>query len=572
MYKRMVLGFLLVFAPTAAWAQTIQENYLPPKSQFYFRWDGMDMHRADFDKTAVGKMMKGDTGKFLDELWKFTNDNLQIIGQQEPKLGPALKDFTKLLSTMHQSGLVVAVEVSEIKPQPKAQLVMVFPKGAGESGTLLPLVQRIAEEVKAPIKNNKVGKRFVNHVEFGPGRFGWWAEGEDAILLLGTTDPVEYAKAIDSKQMGLAKNPLYKKVAGFKEFKTASRGFFDIGSALNVASEIAPPISGKIVDELGLRSLKSVTFVSGFDGPAERSVVDVDIPGPRTGLLSFSSQKKISLKDLPVLPDDLSGFSASTIKLDKSYGTIIKLVDNIARIFDPNIADQIKDGVKDFEDAIGVNIDADLFGSFGEMMVSYSSPSDGFLGTGAVVAIQIKDGKKLANSLDKLVKGVPAIPAGGKLSLTKKQYMGGEIMQLQMAGGPASSHLASFGIYKGWFVYAQYPQPIKGFILRQEGKLPAWKADESLNKVLAQFPKEFNSINVSDPRPTVKTVLSTMPFIFNLVNSVGTPFVPGFRPFDIEVIPHAQEATMHLFPNVTIGVDNGKSIRAETRGSLILPF
>ena len=102
--------------------------------------------------------------------------------------------------------------------------------------------------------------------------------------------------------------------------------------------------------------------------------------------------------------------------------------------------------------------------------------------------------------------------------------------------------------------------------------MPAWKADESLTKALAQFPKEFNSIQVSDPRPTMQFLLTLAPTAINIVNSIGGPFVPGFKTFDLDLIPHAQDATRHLFPNVTIGIDDGKRIRTETRASLALPF
>src|SRR5271154_5433925 len=111
MFKRMVLGLLFVLLPGVALAQGVQESYLPAKSQIYFRWDGMQTHQAAFDKTALGVMMKGDTGKFLDELWAFTNENLKNVAQAEPKVGPLLKDFTKLIGTMHSHGLVLAVEV-----------------------------------------------------------------------------------------------------------------------------------------------------------------------------------------------------------------------------------------------------------------------------------------------------------------------------------------------------------------------------------------------------------------------------------------------------------------------------
>src|SRR5260370_32239915 len=156
------------------------------------------------------------------------------------------------------------------------QAVLVFPKAAGESGTLLPLIQKIAEETKADVKNTKVGKRFVNTIEIEMVKLGWWGQGEDAIVFLGTTDPLAYAKDIDANMTGITKHLLYQKVVNFKEFETASRGYFDVTSVLNVAAEIAPPAE-KIINELGLKGLKSITFVSGFDGPAERSVVDADI-------------------------------------------------------------------------------------------------------------------------------------------------------------------------------------------------------------------------------------------------------------------------------------------------------
>jgi hypothetical protein len=566
----MVLGLCIIFSPTVARAQTAQENYLPTKSQLYFRWDGMQKHQAAFNKTAVGKMMQGETGKFLDELWDFAYENLKAVAQNEPKVEPLLKDLTKVIVSLHRNGLVLGIEVDKINP-PIVQTVLVFPKAAGESGTLLPLIQKIAEETKADVKNTKVGKRFVNTVEVEMVKLGWWGQGEDAIVFLGTTDPIAYAKDIDANKTGITKHMLYQKVVNFKEFDTASRGYFDVTSVLKVAADIAPPAE-KIIDGLGLKGLKSITFASGFDGPAERSVVDADMPGPRTGLLSLTSQKKISLKDLPVLPNDLSAFTAGSANLSKSYDVITKLIEGVLSIVAPDQVDNVKDAIKNFEGAVGVNINKDLFENFGEVVVSYNSPSDGILGTGAVVAIQVKDGKKMGATIDKLIKAIPAIP-GGEVTLKKKTYRGGEIMQIGISGPQVAVHIASFGIYKNWFVYSSYPTPIKGFILRQEGVLPAWKPDDSLTKALDKYPGGFNSIQVSDPRPTVRTLLSVAPLVLNIINSIGnTPFVPGFRPFDLELIPHAQEATLHLFPNVTVSTDDGKRVRSETRGSLLLPF
>ena len=569
MLKRMVLGLLFALLPSVACAQTVAENYLPTKSQIYFRWDGFDKHKDAFSKSAVGKMMQGETGKFLEELWQYIYENGQTAAQNEPKVGPLLKDLSKVIISMHKNGLVLGIEVDKILP-PNVQGVLVFPDGAGESGTLLPLIQKIAEETKANVKTTKVGNRFVNVIDVEMVKLGWWAQGSDAVVFLGTNDPVAYARDIDAKKTGITKLQLYQKLVNFREFESVSRGYFDMTSVLKVVEEIAPP-AAKIVDELGLKSLKNIQFQSGFDGLAERSVVEADITSPRTGLLSLAGQKKISLKDLPVMPDDLRSFSASSANLSKSFDVISSLIIGVLSVAAPDQVDNVKDAIKAFEGAVGVDISKDLFENFGDVIVTYNSPSDGFFGTGALVAIQIKDGKKLTATLEKLVKAIPATP-GGEVTLKKKAYHGGDILQLTMNGPQFNSHLATVGIYKNWFIYAQYPQPIKGFILRQEGVLPAWAPDESLTKVLKQFPSEFNAIQVSDPRPIVKTVLSITPFVMNIINTVGPFGVPGYRPFDLDLIPHAGEATRFLFPNVTVSTDDGKRVRSESRGSLLLPF
>jgi hypothetical protein len=124
----------------------------------------------------------------------------------------------------------------------------------------------------------------------------------------------------------------------------------------------------------------------------------------------------------------------------------------------------------------------------------------------------------------------------------------------------------SYVIYKDWLVIAPFPQQVQGFILRARGDLEAWKPSERVQKSLAELPKEFISISYDDPRPTVKEVLSIAPLIAGTANS----FTPDSK-FEVGSLPNAQEATEHLFPNVSVTSDDGKTLRLETRASLALP-
>jgi len=118
-----------------------------------------------------------------------------------------------------------------------------------------------------------------------------------------------------------------------------------------------------------------------------------------------------------------------------------------------------------------------------------------------------------------------------------------------------------------WLVFSYYPQPVHGYILRTKGELPSWKPDETVMRSLDKLPREFLSVSVSDPRPSVKQVLALGPLVGSAVRS----FIPESK-FDPSLIPNGHEACKHLFPNVTVTSDDGKTTRIHSRASLSLPF
>jgi hypothetical protein len=574
MHKRMALAAVWLLMPTLAWAQTPTdpEHVLPAKSQVYFRWDGSQAHRKEFEATAWGKTLKGDTGKFFAELWSYATDNIEQALDQNvaPQAAGIFKDATKALGNIVDSGVVLGIEVEKVNP-PRANAVLVFPGAATDKGTVLSLIKQAAQAAGANIHEDMVGRRPVHRIEINevPGglHMGWWKEGSDAVFMVGTENPTEYVKSVDARKTGLAKHPLFQQVRGFKEFTTSTRGYLDVQGLTGVVEDLSPE-AVKLIDALGVKGLKNMTIVSGYDGTGFRDVLDVDIPGPRKGLLALISNKKFSLKDLPPLPSDATSFSASSMEVGKSYDVLLNLIESGVRIFAPEHADNVQPGLRAIEQLLGVNLKDDIFGCFGDMTVSYSSPAEGPLSS--TTLLKVKDGPKLARSIETLVKNIPPIP-NVEIALKKKKYRDVEIMDLYLKVQQFDSRLASFAVYKDWFIYSPYPQGIKGFILRANGELPTYKAPAELTKVLAQFPaKEFVAIDVSNPRGTIEFLLSVTPFVVDLANKL-TPFVPNLRPFDLDVIPHAQEATRGLLPSVTITTDNGTRIRSETRSSIGLP-
>ncbi|MCI0741142.1 MAG: hypothetical protein L0Y72_19020 [Gemmataceae bacterium] len=567
MARRTWLSLILLCAPAVAHAQSVPERLLPSGSQIFLRWDGVEPHRAAFNKSALGQFVNGGTGQFLAEAFKY---GMGLLESQLPNLGVdanaalLLKEVPDTIFGISKHGFLIGLEIESLNP-PKARAVLVFPKYGGDKGVIA-LLKKVTAMGKLPLEEIKVGNRVVHHVSKTPVHVGFWTEtGDDAVLYIGTEAAPAYAESIGKG--GFETSAMYKKLTGFKEFETWGRAHVDFPSLFKTIGGLAPQAE-QIISDLGLKSLGGVTLQSGFDGPAERSILEIETPGPRKGLLALLNRKTFTLADLPPLPDDLTSFSASNFNPKNLYEGIITIAESAIKVFAP-VEFDIREGIRQVEAILGVKLGDDLFGSFGDMSVSYTSGSEGLLS--GVYLFKVNDEKKLTSAIDSLFAAIPPLPAL-EINLKKRDFHGGKLMELVLKTDQGDYSAGAMTIHKGWFMLGGLPQSVYGYLLRSKGELPTWKANAEVQKALAAFPKEFTAISVSDPRPAVQFFLSLAPSALSLSNSFLPLALPGAPTFDLSVIPHAQYATRHLFPNVTVTTDDGKKIRSETRASLALPF
>jgi hypothetical protein len=290
--------------------------------------------------------------------------------------------------------------------------------------------------------------------------------------------------------------------------------------------------------------------------------------GERKGLLLLTKGRKFAMKDLPILPADVASFSAGSIDAPQIYDSLVQVVTAGVRAFAPDFADGVKTGIEGVEGLVGFKIRDDLLASLGDLAVSYSSPAEGPFGLGKVTMVQVKDAKKLIACFEKVQAAFPGIP-GVEFDVKKRTYRGVDLVELHLG---ASFNTPTFAIHKGWLIFASYPQPVHGYILRAQGVLPTWKADEKFARAIEPFPKEFVAMSYSDPRPTVELMLSLVPPVVSAINGATRQFLPGSKSFEVGTIPHPQEATRHLFPSISITTEEPNRIRYDSRSSLALPF
>ncbi len=580
MSRLVPTALVLLLLAGSARAQEAPEALLPATTQVYLRWDGVESHRAAYDKTALGKMMQGDTGAFFaggigdvqKTLASLLTAQAILTGtppEQLQKLQSDAAEAGKALDLFGKHGIVVGFELRSVE-QPQMQLTLIVPEAGAKPEPIFGALRLLTTLAKADVKTKKLDGRTIHSVSMDPVHAAWWVEGKHIVITAGTDAPEAAVKRVmDKSQRRLAETALFKKVRDFKEFETGTRAFVDAAALVKVAVTRGKDVE-KLLTDLGLDGLRGVTFCSGFDGPAARGVVEIDMPGPRKGLLRLAAGKPFTMADVPPIPDDAAGWSMTNFDAAAFYDLAVPAAGTDRPPDHAGRRKEISEAIKLIDDTLGISLRKDLLASLGDRFATYTSPAEGPLTLGQTFLFTVRDEKKLRESIETAIKGV-AKAAGIDIAVKKKTYRGVELREIHV-NVPGFIFIPTWTIHKGWFVLSYYPQAVEGYILRTAGEVPSWKPDAATAATLARLPKEYTSITVSDPRPVLRVLLSFAPLIARSAQQALQQSGVKDFPIDVGSLPNAHEATRHLFPNVSVTTDDGKVLRLDSRSSLQLPF
>jgi hypothetical protein len=574
MTHQWVAASLLLLTPTFLVAQETPEDLLPAATQIYLRWDGVDAHRDAYAKTAMGKMMAGDTGKFVANMVNLVQENLgalvtveQLLKGFSPaklvKLQTDAAQAPKLFGQLMKHGFLLAGDIRDLE-RIDGQATLILPNAGVEPGPLFGVIGLTAGLSGDEAQDQKIDGVTVRHWEIEGVHVNCWAAGKHLVLTVGTEPAAAALKRSMAKDTRLSSNPLFRRLHSFNQFETAGRAFVDVEGILKQAKTRGPDVA-KLLDDLGLDGIKSVVLYSGFDGDADRGLIEAELAGPRKGLLKMIDGKPFTLAELPPLPHDVTSWSMTRFEATTFYDLALLTAENIVKIVSAEDLPRVKELSTQADQLLDVDLRNELLGALGDRFAMYSSPSDGPLNLGQVFLFQVKDAAKLQSALNKAIKGIGRL-TGADIGIAKRDYHGVELREVHVRQ-QGFFFVPTYVIHKNWLAVSYFPQPVQGFVQRANGELPVWKADSHTEEALAKMPKEFLSVSMTDPRPMVKQMLSVAPVIAGLVKS----FQPDLK-LDVGSVPNSHEATRHLFPNVSVVTLRDNVLRVESRGSLELPI
>lgn len=574
MTRTALTALCLFFIPAVCHAQAAPEELISANTQIYLRWDGVDAHREAYAKTAMGQMLAGDTGKFIANVVGLLQDNLgalvtveQLLKGSSParlmKLQTDAAQAPKLFTQVTKHGFILAGEIRRLEPV-DAQLTLILPHAGAEPGPLLGVIGLAAGLSGGEAKDEKIDGTSVRHWEVEGLRVCCWVTGPHVVLAIGTDQPADCLKRVSAKDLRLASNALFQRVRGFNQFETAGRAFIDVEGLIKQAKTRGDDV-GKLLNDLGLEGVRNLVLYSGFDGDADRGLIEGELTGERKGLVKMLDGKPFRLADAPPMPHDLTSWSMTRFEAATFYDVALLTAENIMRLAAADELPKVREFAKQADELLDVDLRNELLASLGDRFAMYSSPADGPLSLGQVFLFQVKDPAKLQAALNKAIKGFGRL-SGLDLGINKRDYHGAELREVQIRQ-EGMFLMPTYTVYKGWLAVSYFPQPVQGFVQRANGNLPTWKPDERTQQALDKLPKEFISVSVTDPRPTVRQVLSLAPMIASLIKSI----TPDLK-LDVGSVPNSHEATRHLFPNVSVVSVKDNMLRVESRASLELPL
>jgi hypothetical protein len=416
----------------------------------------------------------------------------------------------------------------------------------------------------------------------------WWMEGKHFVFYVGTRPLAEIVAelATNVSRGGLTGHLLFRRSLKTGSFESVARGFIDSERVITLATNFAGPFVPGLKERLdsnGISGLKAVVFSSGFEGKESRALYEFDVPGERKGIMKVLKNVPLGVTDLPPLPPDVTRFSALRLDFSAAYDAGLGLIEFLGMNEEVGVEEEagrknqtalIKARkeylAREIDKTLGISVSKDLLPHLGDKLVVFQSPGEGLLAFGTVVCISVKDAAKVKTAIDRIQRGIEAL-ANSPIKVRKRVLKGVEYREFYARGFGVVT--PTYALVDDWLVVALHPQAVQGVILRAKGDLERWKPDAATARRLAKMPADGCGLQYNDPKSTVTNLcVLGAPFVsaLNLLDEDGPE--TDFDPIDVILVPNSYELNKHLFPNLTVTRDDGKTIRIEVNESFSLPF
>jgi len=336
-----------------------------------------------------------------------------------------------------------------------------------------------------------------------------------------------------------------------------------------------PPAKGrvlKIVDALGLGKITAASGSMRIVDKGLHSKTRILTPAPHRGLLMPLTGGALGDADLVDVPDDAIVFCATKFSAAAFYAEIL----GVARQIEPGADKEIRKGVRQVEDELGVSISKDVLGNLGDSWVLTSASSLGGFGSGTVLTVSVKDAKKLGATIGKIEavfrkKTVRVSPPGVRFRPSRAPSIevlkSGKLEVHYLQGAGRDMPIApAWAIHKGKLYIALWPQVVVAAV-ENSGKKPLIR-----NAAFQKFRRHVSA------KPATLTYLDTPAILRSFYNllllgwTAGAPELSrelGLESYPkIDWLPALPKIEKYLSPEMVAVSSDAAGITIESYGYL----
>lgn len=393
---RWVVLLLAVALPAVARAQTLAER-LPGDAILYVGWSGVQKPGAGYAGSNLEAVVAASNlQKFTDE---FLPQVLERIAKEDKQAADAVNAIRNLALPMwrHPSAFAFGGVDFANANGPTPRLVLLCDAGPDAAAFKARATELIKQAGELP---------FAVHV----------VEQGDLVGLIAGYDAEDAMPKAAADAKSLANNPAFAKALAQVKKEAIVTAYVDVSGMLNLSNQVASMGGGeaeknwiKARELLGLNGVKQAIFSSGFDGKEWITQAFVDAPAPRKGLIgSLLDAPPISQEILGTVPKNATIAGGAHFDL----AALVSAARSAVAAFQPDAAEQFDGIVAQANQAIGLDLQKDLFASLGDEWVYYTDPAitgNGAMGT--VLVNRLRDSVKAEESLKKVEKFINGFAA-----------------------------------------------------------------------------------------------------------------------------------------------------------------
>ncbi len=336
-----------------------------------------------------------------------------------------------------------------------------------------------------------------------------------------------------------------------------------LGEGLGVQGTMLKTIAATV----GLDGVDSITSATGVVEGQVRTRTFVRTGGKTNGVLALTTGRGIRPADVAHIPADSDLAMAFSVSLTKVAAAARQVVGQT----DPKSLEMLEAILKQLDEDLGVSIEKDLLANLGDVWTIHDTPAGGgFLVTGAILSIELRDAKKggeavarLLNALDQAIRAQRGDET--ETYLEEHEFLGQTLTCLRFPGNDAPLH-PTFCLTKTHLHVALHPQPIKALLRFRAAKRPGY--DTLLGKSIPVPDGELLAFSHVDARPLVRMLYAAVPFWAVLarqeLSQDGTEF-------DSFAVPSAEAVLPYVTPSVSTTVRTPDGLLHDRRGGLPFP-